>query len=182
MQLVSLCTTLFISLSLITTFPMYEFGKNKAGQDWYAVNDGVMGGRSDGTLTLKKDCLHFEGEVSLENNGGFASFRCPYGKFNLSNYKSVQIRYKSTGFDFAFVLENKQVYYEPNYKHKLPNTQGEWTVAILHLNEFEGYKLGNPINEKLSKEIQSEIIRMGFISNEKKAGDFELCIDYIKFE
>ena len=41
--------------------------------DWRVTNDGVMGGLSQSAATVKTGALRFEGELSLENNGGFAS-------------------------------------------------------------------------------------------------------------
>lgn len=43
--------------------------------DWTSVNDGVMGGVSEGRVAVQEGLLVFEGRVSLENNGGFASAR-----------------------------------------------------------------------------------------------------------
>ena len=42
---------------------------------WQSINDGVMGGVSSGTMTVSPNGLVLEGELSLENNGGFASVR-----------------------------------------------------------------------------------------------------------
>ncbi len=42
---------------------------------WRVVSDGVMGGVSTATLRRDGDALRFAGEISLANNGGFASAR-----------------------------------------------------------------------------------------------------------
>jgi hypothetical protein len=42
---------------------------------WQTVNDGVMGGISSSRMAEADGVLSFEGELSLENNGGFASVR-----------------------------------------------------------------------------------------------------------
>ena len=45
------------------------------------VNDGVMGGRSDGRFRIAKErSMEFFGTLSLENNGGFASVRSRHQK------------------------------------------------------------------------------------------------------
>jgi NADH dehydrogenase [ubiquinone] 1 alpha subcomplex assembly factor 1 len=46
-------------------------------EDPRVINDDVMGGRSRSTLLRTATGLLFEGEVSLANGGGFASFRAP---------------------------------------------------------------------------------------------------------
>ena len=44
---------------------------------WTTVNDPVMGGMSTSSVTFGDGGLVFSGNVSLENNGGFASARSP---------------------------------------------------------------------------------------------------------
>ena len=47
-----------------------------AVSDWFVVNDGVMGGVSSNRIRpASDDAAIFEGHLSLENNGGFASVR-----------------------------------------------------------------------------------------------------------
>jgi hypothetical protein len=45
------------------------------GPAWRMATDGVMGGISSGTMTREtiagRDCLRMQGDVRLENNGGF---------------------------------------------------------------------------------------------------------------
>ncbi len=44
---------------------------------WTTVNDPVMGGKSTAAIAFADPGLVFSGNVSLENNGGFASARSP---------------------------------------------------------------------------------------------------------
>jgi hypothetical protein len=56
--------------------PLLDFAGPEAAQQWQAVNDGVMGGVSDGRFKITDaGTLEFSGTLSLENNGGFASVR-----------------------------------------------------------------------------------------------------------
>jgi len=50
-------------------------GSTMAG--WSVVNDTVMGGVSSGQLAMEDGLMIFSGELSLDNNGGFASVRSP---------------------------------------------------------------------------------------------------------
>ncbi|MGV1089440.1 MAG: CIA30 family protein [Mycobacterium sp.] len=45
---------------------------------WTTVNDPVMGGRSTSSAAFGEGGLVFSGNISLENNGGFASARGPF--------------------------------------------------------------------------------------------------------
>ena len=53
---------------------------------WKVVNDDVMGGVSQGATQAAKNVMVFEGNISLENNGGFSSVQMK-GKWNLSTFK-----------------------------------------------------------------------------------------------
>ena len=50
--------------------PLLEFAGPGAAANWQAVNDGVMGGVSDGRFTITgENTLEFFGTLSLEKNG-----------------------------------------------------------------------------------------------------------------
>ena len=57
---------------------IHQFDTPSSTQDWHPINDGVMGGASISQLRFDSaGHAVFEGEVSLHNNGGFASVRTP---------------------------------------------------------------------------------------------------------
>jgi NADH dehydrogenase [ubiquinone] 1 alpha subcomplex assembly factor 1 len=159
-----------------------NFGTESGGSDWRATNDGVMGGRSEGRLSMRENSIFFEGYVSLENNGGFASFNGPYQDMDLSAYQSVSIRYRSKGQAFSMALAKDRRWWIPNYKYKLKeNTEG-WEVATFQLMDFKEYYMGEPTGNAIQESLLEDIIRMGFIAYNKKAGAFEFEIDYIRFD
>jgi hypothetical protein len=54
---------------------LFDFGANTNAPGWQVVNDGVMGGLSASAFCVTNGVAVFRGEVSLVNNGGFASMR-----------------------------------------------------------------------------------------------------------
>lgn len=172
---------LLVMFSLNASDQEFNFGAEKTGQDWRIINDGVMGGLSQSTARLTKNTLQFEGTVSLENNGGFASLRSPFQKFNLTKVKDIEIRYKSKGEVAAITLENSQQFYQPYYKFYLEDTKGEWKVQKIKMSEFKELQLGRPTNRALSKEFLRSVIRIGFTVSNKRAGNFEIEVDYLIF-
>ena len=59
-----------------TTNMLIDFTDKKADHQMNVVNDGVMGGLSQGRIEMtQNDSLLFKGNISLQNNGGFSSFR-----------------------------------------------------------------------------------------------------------
>ena len=172
---------IFLSVSLSNSWEV-DFGKDKGGLDWYPILDGVMGGLSTGKLSYQEDHLVFQGEVSLENNGGFASLKSPFRSIDLSTYKQVEIRYKLTGHDFALTFERDRRFYMPNFKHVLPNpSPGEWQTVQLNLSEVATYRMGEATGAKPSVTDWASIIRIGFMSYGKSAGMYTLEVDYLKF-
>jgi hypothetical protein len=57
--------------------PVFDFPTVEALRGWSVVNDTVMGGVSTGQLAWEDAALVFTGELSMDNNGGFASVRSP---------------------------------------------------------------------------------------------------------
>ena len=69
-------TLVFISIIMsYSNSYKIDFGQTIGGQDWMIINDGVMGGLSESTVTITKNSLLFKGSISLKNNAGFASIR-----------------------------------------------------------------------------------------------------------
>lgn len=172
----------FMVLNPIVSPLLFDFGSKAEGDKWYVVNDGVMGGLSASGVDVTDNGILFKGVVSLENNGGFASLRSPYGQLDLSTYRKVTIRYKASGQVPALSFDKDRRFYIPYYKMPLNNVSDEWTTETHELLEINEYYLGQPTGKKLSRQQLSSIIRMGFLVSNKKAGAFELQVDYIKFE
>jgi len=87
--------------------PLLDFAGADAAQKWQAVNDGVMGGVSDGRFTITdKGTLEFFGTLSLENNGGFPSIQNNFAPINVSAYQHALIRLKGDGKDYRFIVES----------------------------------------------------------------------------
>lgn len=159
-----------------------DFGKNKDGNVWRITDDGVMGGLSRGDYQFTDDSVVFAGMVSLENNGGFSSYKSRFKKNNLSPYTKVIIRYRSKNYTMGFTLEMDRRWYLPYYKVSLKPTDWKWVEAEIAFSEFERYNIGSKRPGTPTKEELKKIVRVGFTSNEKKAGPFKIEIDYIKFK
>lgn len=165
---------------LFTLQPMKIDFSDDQPDGWYVLNDGVMGGLSKGKLTETDEGVVFFGRVSLENNGGFTSYRGPWKQYDLTEYEEVTIRYRSEGMRLAFVMETSQRFWIPNYKVNLANSD-EWVTQTYKLEDFKQYRLGNLTGESFTESIKEDIIRIGFITDEKRAGDFKFEVAYVEF-
>ena len=67
-------------------------------KNWNIVNDDVMGGISKSYLSLNdENNLIFSGNVSLKNNGGFASTRMGLDRESLNGIRSFKIKFRGDG-------------------------------------------------------------------------------------
>ena len=179
LKITSITIAIFFSLFLFEPVEI-NFGKGKDGKDWRVVNDGVMGGLSKGKAQLKENSLFFSGTISLENNGGFTSFRAPYQRSNLSGLKIIEVRYRSTGRSCAISLDQDTRFWLPNHKLPLP-LSNDWSVVTIPIKELYEYRMGRKTGRFMTNEKAASVIRIGIITDSKEAGDFTFEIDYIKF-
>ncbi|NND62714.1 MAG: CIA30 family protein, partial [Flavobacteriaceae bacterium] len=117
---------IMIPISFMMSEYSLDFGTNNDGNDWRIVNDDVMGGRSQSKKDLRENSLYFSGNVSLENNGGFASIRSPYDTYDLSEFETVTIRFRGTNRKFALSMDIHRAWYLPNYKHEFTPEGENW--------------------------------------------------------
>ena len=66
-------------------------------EPWRTLNDGVMGGLSESELMLYDTSMRWTGQTRLENNGGFASIRAPWGHHDLRALKQAIVRCRGNG-------------------------------------------------------------------------------------
>jgi len=164
-----------------STTTKLDFGKKKFGSDWHIINDGVMGGLSQGDVAFTDNSVIFKGTVSLENNGGFSSFRSPYASVDLSKFTSVKMRVRTNGSKFGFTLSTDTRFYIPNYKKIFSTEADKWETFTFKLRDFDQYRIGRATGSKITEAYLGKIIRMGFITNFKEEKDFTLEIDFIEF-
>lgn len=174
--------SLFFTQIIVAQEKKVDFGKNKDGERWNIINDGVMGGLSKGQTWTTEDAVTFTGTVSLQNNGGFSSYKSPYHEIDLSKYTKIIVKYRSKEYAMAMTLEMDKRWFLPYYKRNLPATDWKWVKKEIAFSEFEKYSVGRKVKGKPTQEELKKILRLGFITNEKRAGDFKIEIDYIAFK
>ena len=155
-----------------------DFSRNDL-LNWGVVDDGVMGGRSQGYLSLKDEIATFRGYLSLQNNGGFSSIRA-YLPYDYSNYDTFIVRVKGDGREYNFRVRSDENSWA-SYSHSFSTNKDIWTEVELNVNDFyptyRGYSVTNLPG--LSNVMVREI---GIMLSDKKAGNFNLEIDWIKIK
>ena len=161
---------------------MVDFGEKQEGSQWKVINDGVMGGLSKGKLLIKQETMLFQGNVSLDNYGGFTSMKSPFEKMDLSDFEKVKIRMTASGQTFSMTFETDETWFAPYFKAPLATISNEWQVIEVSLDQFKQYQLGQSDGRAINKGDLANVFRLGIITSQKKAGTFELEVDYIRFE
>ena len=152
--------------------------KNVGITNWYIVNDDVMGGISKSYLSINQEKnLIFNGYLSLENNGGFASSRLSFNKETLTGIKSFKMRIKGDGNIYKLRLRqnNRRASYSCDFK----SLKDKWIEIDISLEDFKPSWRGYYYSDYPDLEIE-EINSMGIQISDKQEGDFKLEIKYIK--
>ena len=147
---------------------------------WYPVNDGVMGGisRSDIRRT-GRDTGVFEGVLSLENNGGFASVRVVVERRNLSIYSGLEVRVRGDGRTYQLRLRTTDSFDGIAYRADFETRDGEWTTTRIPFDQFLPGFRGRTLSDAAPLDT-SRIQQLGFMLADKKPGPFSLEIDYVR--
>lgn len=179
---IAILTVLFLVITSFmkttTSFKtIFDFNTKSDIRSWKTIDDRVMGGRSSSTISLNADGAGvFEGDVSLENNGGFSSVRYNFEKISVKWYSKVRIRLRGDTKRYQFRLKSKSSAY---YSYIAPfETNGDWQTIEIPLKElypsFRGRRLEQ---ENFSHESIEEL---AFLIGNKHKEHFKLEIDNIE--
>ena len=158
---------------------LYHFNLESNLSKWLVVDDVVMGGQSSGNIELNDDGnAVFEGEISLENNGGFSMVEHFFPKKSVKPYSKVLIRLKGDGKTYQFRVKSSSRDY---FSYVKPfKTSGHWeTIAIPFKDLYPAFR-GRVLRKPNFAGFNMEMIAF-FIGN-KKEESFRLEIDRIDLE
>jgi uncharacterized surface protein with fasciclin (FAS1) repeats len=160
---------------------LMDFGDTSVARQWSSVNDGVMGGISEGSFRITDDeTLAFSGNLSLENNGGFASIRTRPADLDLDGYDTIALRVKGDGRSYYLNLRTSSRRAAGSYRTPVQTQKDRWQKVRVPLQRFEYTAYGRRVTAKplRAKDIQS----VGFTLSDKKAGPFRLEVSSIRAE
>ncbi|MBX7105758.1 MAG: CIA30 family protein [Gemmataceae bacterium] len=162
--------------------PLFDFTGADAAKEWQAVNDGVMGGVSEGKFKITdKKTLEFFGTLSLENNGGFASVRTKAKKLGLQKGDTLVAKVRGDGREYLMNLYLNKPLMAFSYRATVQSKEDEWIEIKLPLDKFEATSFGRVVKDAGAVKPE-EVNALGFMLSDKKAGAFKLEIESIKVE
>lgn len=157
---------------------LVDFSSGVAG--WRSVDDVVMGGVSRSGLRASEDgTALFTGELSLENNGGFASVRTGLPPTDLSGWSGLAIRVRGDGNLYRLRLRTDGRYDGIAYQATFATRAGVWREVELPFATFAPTFRGRrpagapPLDP-------SRLRQVGLMIAEKQAGGFALEVAWIR--
>lgn len=159
--------------------PLFAFTSSDAAAAWQAVNDGVMGGVSDGRLRItERQTLEFYGTLSLENNGGFASVRSRPRTLGLQAGDTLLARVRGDGREYQLNLYASGRRMAFSYRAPVGTRAGEWIEVAVPLDRFEATSFGRVLPGAGPLDPRS-VTSIGFLLAEKTPGPFALEVAWI---
>lgn len=156
---------------------IFEFNLNSDISNWKIVNDVVMGGKSESNFYLNQDGNGiFEGNISLDNNGGFCSVKYLFEPITLNKNKRICIRCKGDGKKYQFRVKNNR---DDSHSYVYSfQTSTDWQTIEIPISElypsFRGRKLDMPNYDG------SNLAEIAFLIGNKKEEAFQLLIARIE--
>jgi len=156
------------------------FNFSDAEPSWYTVNDDVMGGASNSLVVVDKELqrLSFSGNVSLENNGGFASTRSQWFGYDLSAFDGIALRVLGDGNTYRLRIRTEVTGSAIAYTGLFETEADSWQEVYIPFSEmvplYRGVVVGaaGPLDPK-------SIRSFGLMLADKQQGEFLLDVDWI---
>ena len=155
---------------------LFEFGSAKEAS-WRVVNDGVMGGRSKGFVSLEDGTLKFTGTL-VTRGGGFTSLRAAMPA-DLSTYDGLELRVRGNGRTFEVeVSDGARLRGRSVSRRAAFKTTDEWNVVRVPFSSLRSTVFGQSVNVK-SIDL-SKVDSFGLYIADGVDGAFRLEVDNIR--
>lgn len=127
---------------------------------------------SDGIAT-------FRGEVSLANNGGFASVRCEPGDYDLSGFDGLVLRVLGDGKRYQIRLRTTESFDGVSYRAELEPEAGVWKELAISFAAFEPVFRGRRLSDHPPLD-PARVTTFGLMIAGGQEGPFRLSIEWIR--
>lgn len=155
---------------------LFDFADPNVANAWHAIDDRVMGGVS--RSTLRSDPVGhavFEGEVSLERNGGFASVRSAPAERGKAGAQFCIVEVRGEARRFKLNLLTGDAFDGLNYQATFTPGPDRWQTLRIPLAEFRPSFRGREVPGAPPLD-PARIRQVGLMIAERQAGSFALAI------
>lgn len=163
----------------VTDLNVATFSTGEDIARWRTVDDRVMGGVSQSRLAATgRGTGSFEGVMSLESNGGFASARTLPGPWIQAGTEALALRVRGDGQTYQLRLRTSDAFDGPSYAASFQAPSGEWAELLLPLADFRATFRGRQV--KAEPLLPENVKTLGLLIADKQDGEFALEIDWIR--
>ncbi len=152
------------------------------GQGWVVVNDGVMGGRSNGAIEFADSAMRFTGDV-VTAGGGFTSVRLQLAGDELTDSDSLVLRVRTDERTYGLTLEDaaqagrRAISHGADLTIDGPTEADGWQTIALSYDELRPSVFGQPLDAPPFEPDQA--IEVGVIISDGTDGPFALEVDWL---
>jgi hypothetical protein len=155
---------------------LFDFSDASMASAWHAIDDRVMGGMSSSTLRHDPaGYAVFEGEVSLQHNGGFASVRSSPGERGLAGAAACLIEVRGGHKHFKLSLLTDDGFDSLGYQAGFAPAGTGWQTLRLPLAAFRASFRGREVAGAPPLD-PARIRQIGLLIAARQAGPFALDI------
>jgi hypothetical protein len=160
---------------------LFDFASAASVAEWSSIDDSVMGGVSRSRLRFAGGHAVFEGSVSLNHNGGFASVRSRPRDLGLPGAGHYVLQLRGDGKRYKLNLRADDSFDGINYQAAFVTTAETWTLLRLPLSLFAPSFRGRPVPDAPPLD-PARVRQLGLIITDRQAGPFALDIRTIGVE
>lgn len=161
------------------SLPIFTFDGENNSEGWRIINDGVMGGKSESSIGMKPNgSLVFKGNVSLKNNGGFASTRSPVITADIGSFDGIELILTGDGNTYKCGLRTDNEFDRVAHQASFNTTAGEELRIRIPYKDFAPTWHGRRLSEN-KRMNPDEIKTIGFLISDKQEGSFQLEVKSI---
>lgn len=161
---------------------LFDFSGPDATYAWAPIDDRVMGGVS--RSTMRSDTAGhavFQGTVSLERNGGFASVRSSPADRGLPGARAVVLDLRGDPRQFKLSLLTDDGFDSLSYQAAFSPHGGEWQVVRIPIADFRASFRGREVDGAPPLD-PSRIRQVGLLIAGRQEGPFVLQVRRISLE
>jgi hypothetical protein len=161
---------------------LFRFESAASVDDWSPIDDVVMGGVSSSRLR-HDPAGHavFEGVVSIERGGGFASVRSRPTDLGAPDAASVVLEVRGDGKRYKLNVRTDDAFDGLNYQAAFEAPPGAWTEVRLPVAGFRPTFRGRVV-PGAPRLDPARMRQLGLLIADRQAGSFALAVRAIRAE
>jgi monofunctional biosynthetic peptidoglycan transglycosylase len=157
---------------------LFDFASAEDIARWSPLDDVVMGGRSSSRVVDCDDYLRFEGNVSLEQGGGFASMQADVD-LDLTDATGLRLRVRGDGQTYKLGLYDERGRRRIAYRFSFESSDGSWTEISVPFDKLEPRFRGRDVPDADPIDL-STVRGMSLLISDEQAGPFGIDVAWIE--